>query len=557
VNLLPQFELLHGRALWLLGLALVCPLALSVHAQGTGPAAAIEGKLQDGHGIPIAGASLSLTREQDTREKGSPSQIVVSQTVITDTQGHFRFPTLSAGTYSIRATIAGYDEASFPSLTVGTGEARHTTLTLNMRTLKKASKPDFKSTAMPDFSDEPNFTVAGVTDTTNLGGHGSDVVVRNREGLAKATAALAESSQPPESLAATEKSLRAAIEEDSASYDTNYRLGKLLVEEGKPREAVPYLERASKINSGAFDGEYELALAHCAAGDLQTAATEARALLPQHDTGEVHHLLAEVAEKRGDPLEAVHEYQRAAELDPTERNYFDWGSELLLHRAGEPAVEVFSKGDKLFSGSVRMKSALGVAWYARGSYDRAVETLCQSSDLDPSATAPYIFLGRIQNVEPTANAEIVARLARFVQLQPANRWANYYYAVSLWKRRKSTDDNQNLPKIEALLQTAIHVDPNFAAAHLQLGILYSERKNLPAALAAYQKAAESNPDLPDAHYRLAQLYRQVGEKSKAQRQLQLYRQTAKKAAEEVERERHNVRQFVYTLRDQTPALSPQ
>jgi Tfp pilus assembly protein PilF len=159
-------------------------------------------------------------------------------------------------------------------------------------------------------------------------------------------------------------------------------------------------------------------------------------------------------------------------------------------------------------------------------------------------------------VEPAANAEIVARLARFAQLQPANSWANYYYAISLWKQRKSPDDNQNLPKIEALLQTAIRIDPNFAAAHLQLGMLYSEQKNLPDASAAYRKAVESAPDLPDAHYRLAQLYRQAGEKSKAQRELQLYQQTSKKAAEEVERERHEVRQFVYTLRDQTPASRP-
>ena len=36
------------------------------------------------------------------------------------------------------------------------------------------------------FFDQPQFAVAGVTDTTNLGGHGSDTVVRTRETLAKA-----------------------------------------------------------------------------------------------------------------------------------------------------------------------------------------------------------------------------------------------------------------------------------------------------------------------------------------------------------------------------------
>src|SRR5690242_4761638 len=42
----------------------------------------------------------------------------------------------------------------------------------------------------PEFFDEPQFTVAGVTDTTSLGGHGSNVVVRTKETLAKDVVAL-------------------------------------------------------------------------------------------------------------------------------------------------------------------------------------------------------------------------------------------------------------------------------------------------------------------------------------------------------------------------------
>ena len=57
---------------------------------------------------------------------------------------------------------------------------------------------------------------------------------------------------------------------------------------------------------------------------------------------------AEIEEKQGNPLEAVREYQRAAETNPSESNYFNWGAELLVHRAAEPAIEVFSKGARLF-----------------------------------------------------------------------------------------------------------------------------------------------------------------------------------------------------------------
>jgi tetratricopeptide (TPR) repeat protein len=543
-NLAPKLAFVRAEPARLIRIALLFALALAPYADATGPAAVIGGVVQDIVGTPVVGASVSLATE-----RGTPIQ-----TVSSDAHGAFRFVLEGGDKYTIGAKIAGYQKALI-TFTLERGEEKHITLTLKPA---QASGSVSKSSSLPEFSDQPNFTVAGVTDTTNLGGHGSDVVVRNREGLARATAALAEPSpsQSPEFLAATEKSLRAALEKDRASYDANYRLGKLLLEEGKPREAIPYLEGASKTDSHTYESEYQLALAHCAVGELQTAAAEANTLLSRNDTAEVHHLLAEVAEKRSDPLEAVRQYQRATELVPTEQNYFDWGSELLMHQAAEPAVEVFSRGRRLVPASVRMLSALGAAWYAQGVYDQAVETLCQASDLDPAAASAYMFLGRIQSVEAAANAEIVARLARFAQLQPASPWANYYYAVSLWKQRKSSDDNQNLPKIETLLQTAIRIDPDFAAANLQLGALYSEQKNLLAAIAAYQKASQSAPDLPDAHYRLAQLYRQADEKSKAQQELQLYRQTSQKAAEETERERHDVRQFVYTLRGQ-PATRPQ
>ena len=59
-------------------------------------------------------------------------------------------------------------------------------------------------------------------------------------------------------------------------------------------------------------------------------------------------MLGDVEEKLGNSLEAVREYQRAAELNPSEANLFDWGTELLIHRAFEPATEVFNEGNRLF-----------------------------------------------------------------------------------------------------------------------------------------------------------------------------------------------------------------
>lgn len=311
-------------------------------------------------------------------------------------------------------------------------------------------------TAQPEFFDEPQFTVAGVTDTTNLGGHGSNVVARNKEALAKDVASLG----------------------------------------AAPVTGAP------------------------------------------------------------DPLQAVHEYQRAAETNPSESNFFDWGAELLVHHAVEPAIEVFTKGNRLFPDSARMLVGLGVAWYARGSYEQAAMRLCQASDLNPGDPNPYLFLGKIQSVETAQSEGLVERLQRFARLQPENALANYYYALSLWKQRKNLDDAQAVVQVESLLQKSVRLDPKLGAAYLQLGILHSDRKDFPQAISAYQKAIEASPRLEEAHYRLAQAYRRTGEQLKAQQELQLYNQLSKQTAEEVERERHEVQQFVYTLRSPASASTP-
>jgi tetratricopeptide (TPR) repeat protein len=265
-------------------------------------------------------------------------------------------------------------------------------------------------------------------------------------------------------------------------------------------------------------------------------------------------LLGDVQEKLGNSLEAVREYQRAAELDASEAYIFDWGSELLLHHAPEPALDVFANGNRLFPRSVRMLIGLGAAWFARGSYDQAVERICEASDLSPGDSTPYLFLGKMQAVQPAPSEKSVDKLYRFVTLQPENAQANYYYAVGLWKQH--SQDPATVAQVESLLKNAIRLNPKFAGAYLQLGILHSEQKDSARAISNYQKAIEADPQMEEAHYRLAQAYRQIGDAAKAAAELQIYGRVAKESAQNTERERREIRQFVYTLRDQPPAQVP-
>ena len=251
--------------------------------------------------------------------------------------------------------------------------------------------------------------------------------------------------------------------------------------------------------------------------------------------------VAAAAEKQGNALEAAREYQRAAELDPSETNLFDWGAELLEHRAAEQAVEVFTNGHRLFPHSIRMLLGLAVALYSRGSYDQAAQRFFEAADLNPSDPAPYLFLGKISNGSITDSPGFAERLERFARLQPENAWANYYYAATL---------TRTSPKTRALLEKAVRLDPKLGDAFLLLGIVYAEEGNLTKAILAYQSAIEATPPMEEAYYRLAQAYRKTGDTAKAQKELELYQQLSQQSAQKLERERGEIQQFVFELKHQ-------
>lgn len=519
------------------------PLLLA-HAQSqqAGRSATLRGTVRDWKGNPVSGATVHLQTQDGVQDVAAA----------TNSQGNYAFAALRSGAYSLRAEGNG-STAIVPSIFLGPQEAKNVDLTLAPA---KAPASPSNSTAAPKFYDQPQFTVSGVADTTGLGGHGSDTVVRTREMLAKETVSLGKAPAAPQpALAAMEKSLREGVEREPSSFEANHRLGVALVQNGKAREAIRYLERAAQLKPDDYENAYNLALANADGGNYDAARKDSQDLLAHYDKAEIHHLLGDVQEKLGNSLEAVREYQLAAEADPSEVYLFDWGSELLLHHAPEPALEVFSKGNRLYPRSVRMLIGMGASWFARGSYEQAVQRICEASDLDPGDAMPYLFLGKMDRAESATSDALVEKLRRFATLHPESAEANYYYAGSLWKRRKNAD-GAGLTQVESLLNNAIRLNPEFGAAHLQLGILHAERREFSKAITDYEDAIHSAPQMEEAHYRLAQAYREVGDAEKAKAEIETYERMSKESAQKAEAERHEIRQFVYTLRDRGPTQIP-
>jgi tetratricopeptide (TPR) repeat protein len=450
----------------------------------------VEGTIRNSAGEPVADAAVFL------EEKGNSTPVATK----TNASGAFILLAAGAGTYSVRAAKSGLRGAVAESLALAPGDKKRVDLILGPLQPTNSTSPPM------EFKDEPNFTVAGVTDWSNLGLHGSDTTSRTSEALAKETLAL---------------------------------------KSGDP----------GQTSTSTASGRYDLAVSYQAKGNFAQAREQVRKMLAAADDAEGHRLLGDLDERLDNPLEAVHEYERAARMDPSEQNYFEWGSELLLHRAAKPAAEVFTKGSSAHPQSARMLAGLGAALYSVGSYDDAARRLCDASDLQPAGSAAYLFLGKIEKVTSAPLPCSEEKLSRFVRDQPGSALANYYYAISLWKRAKESENPANVQQVEILLEKAVSIDPKLDEAYVQLGVLHFTRGDFEPAIRAYRKAIEVNPHVAEAHYRLGLAYQRTGQKAKAQEEFQTYEQIQKTDAAEIERQRRELRQFLIILKDQ-PGVSP-
>jgi tetratricopeptide (TPR) repeat protein len=521
-----------------LGLLLALNRPLLCAQNGTGT---VEGVVRDTAKQPLADVKVSLDDQVEGRTQATP----------TDAAGHFRFAGIGASTYILHVRRPGYRDAAEGPFAIAVGETK--SLNLQMAAEKEAASGNTTAQAM-EYSDEPQFTVAGVTDPSNVGGHGSNVTLPTKEALARDTASLGVAASGTNRSTPSNQPAGELPKVAASDFAGNLKAGGELLQAGRSKESLAYLEHAARLKPADYDAGYSLALAYQKSGDLKRADAALQTLLARGDRAELHARLAEIREIEKQPVEAVREYQRAAEMEPSEENLFAWGAELLLHHANAPAAEVFAKGHRLYPKSVRMMVGLAAAAYGQDLNEQAAQWLLQAIALEPANPRPYLVLGKVQEVAKSEPQEWVEAFRKFVTLRPENPWAHYCYAVALEKERSGERD---FAAREAALRKALAIDAHMGAAYLKLGILFEERGDFAEAVAAFQKAVKDT-ELPDeAHLRLAQVYRRMGEAEKAQRESALYEQLAEQKKEKLERERRELGQFVFTLKSESaPAEKP-
>ena len=512
---------------------LLGPLSAGVVAQSNSPAGAIAGRVLDSAGKPVPDATVLLT--------GAATERATS-----DSSGAFHFFNLATGHYELTANATSAGSAS-DGIDVAPGKAAIVELRLSGKSGPNGECHSSAGLAQAmQFADDPHFTIAGVTDWTAAGGHGSDASLRTSEALTRETLQLQPANTRSSSAACpqSEAALRSGVADQPSSFAANHCLGMFYLQTGKYSEAVASLQQASRLQPADADNEYGLAEAYEKSGDPARAREHIQKLLAQQDTADLHRLAGEVNESLGDPITAVKEFADAVRKDPSEENYFAWGSELLYHRAVWQARDVFEEGSRAWPKSARMLTALGAALFAGALYDEAAQRLCQASDLDPQSTEPYLFMGKIEVSAPSALPCVAQKLAEFHKRQPGNALADYYYAMALWKQQPSSLAPPATQQITQLLQQAIAADAACGEAYLQLGNLQAQSGDYASAIPLYSKAIQAKPQLTESYYRLGLAYDRTGQRDKAQVAFAQHERLEKEQAAAVEKQRREIKQFV-------------
>jgi tetratricopeptide (TPR) repeat protein len=323
------------------------------------------------------------------------------------------------------------------------------------------------------------------------------------------------------------------------------QVGAALATHGEYSTALPLLRRFAAANPASFDAGYNLGLALLHTGNLEEAEEVIKRLLREAPKAESFNLLGAVQEKRGQQKEAVRAFAEAARLGPNNEDFrIDYGSSLVTAGLLDEATTAFSRSVAELPESLRLRLGLGSVLYLSGKYEEAAQTMLECIRRAPRFAPAYDLLGKIFESAPERQEEIVAAFQTYLQGGAQDAAAHCHYGIMLYSRAEGEGTDRFIAAKEHL-RRALKLNPRLAQAHVQLGIISQAESNWTDAVASYQRAVALDPSYATARYRLGSAYQKLGNRAKAQIELDAFRALKQK---EKEHEKESVMRSVSPAR---------
>jgi tetratricopeptide (TPR) repeat protein len=349
--------------------------------------------------------------------------------------------------------------------------------------------------------------------------------------------------------AQTLQKLRAETLPPQQAVDIRLHLAEILSRANLFSEAAVDFAAASELAPDRGDLLYDLALANFHAGRTEDALASAERAKSLEDSGSIESLIGDIQEKRGNPLAAIHSYQAAVNLEPSEeRHHLALGLELLRHQTFDAALVVFKQACTLFPQSLRVKILLGLAYYFVDRSADASQTLMEAARMDPQDETVARYLGEI-TLQDTSTPEpaAIAQVCSFADEHPQNKTADAFCGGILLKVARDSGDISRRPEILRRLQHAARIAPKEPMARCQLGKTFEWAELWSQARPEAEACVRLDPGSPDGHYQLSRVYRRLGLTALANQQTSLQQAAALRQSEESVRRTETVTRFLVLL----------
>lgn len=333
------------------------------------------------------------------------------------------------------------------------------------------------------------------------------------------------------------------------AVDIRLRLAEILSRANLFSQAAVDFAAASALAPDRGDLLYDLALANLRAGRLDDALISAERAKSVADSGSTESLMGDIQEKRGDPLAAVHSYQAAVTLEPSEERYhLALGLELLRHQTFDAALVVFKQASALFPQSVRAKILLGLTYFFVDRSADAIQALLDAAKIDPGDETVARYLGEITLQDTsTPDPAAIAQVCNFADEHSQNKTAGAFCGGILLKVARDSADASRRPEILRRLQHAARVAPREPIARCQLGKALEWAELWTQARPESEACVRLDPGSPDGHYQLSRIYRRLGLTALAKQQTALQQAAAVRQSEESVRRTETVTKFLVLL----------
>jgi tetratricopeptide (TPR) repeat protein len=349
--------------------------------------------------------------------------------------------------------------------------------------------------------------------------------------------------------AATLKRLRSELLPPEQAIDIHLRLAEILSRANLFPEAATDFAAASDLAPDRTDLLYNLALAHFRSGQLTPALESAERAKSIQDSASLESLMGDIQEKQGNSLAAVHSYQAAVTLEPSEERYrLGLALELLRHQTFDAALVVLNQSSTHFPNSIRLKILLGLTYYFVDRSADAMHALVEATTLDSGDEIAARYLGEILlDDASTPDPAATANVCKFADEHPRNKTADAFCGGILLRLERESADDSRRAEILRRLQHAARVGPRESVARCQLGKAFEWTEQWREAKPEMEACVRLDPNSPDGHFQLSRIYRRLGLTTQADQQTGLQEAAANRQSEESVRRSESVTRFLVLL----------